>query len=411
MKHEAPIFVKVKFNLNNPKDKGHIKYIANRPGVEKIKLSSDAAHIQYAGNRPKSTGLFGPDVANPPIMDQAIRDLEAKISPLSWRLVISLKEEDARKLGYLGRHSWEDLTRRNMEHFTKAIGLQYEQINWVAAHHPEQGHPHVHVLAYPSGGAPNRRGQLSNIELKAFRRGVAHEIFGQYRTELNIEKTLARNSMIEATKEAIADLKYMEKVAELEMQAADPIGEKLSPKFSKEDLNELSIKLGSLASKMPSKGRVALAFMPEDVKQEARAIADMMLKKPQIKETIEQYEKATRELTRVYTLSKDKSDEAWGKAYNDIRDRIANQILREAGTINKQQQKTGRSIHKDTGQTISRSAYRGIFKALDRERLKVEAQAELAKLQEVRNVARKENIKKKLEMGMTEEEAYKQDEM
>lgn len=398
------VFVKIKFNINNIKDKGHIKYIANRPGVEKQEL--DAGHIEYAANRPRSTGLFGPDPSKPPVTTQAIKDLEAKQSPLSWRLVFSLREEDARKLDLLERKAWEDLTRKNMEHFARAAGVKPEQINWVAAYHPEQGHPHVHVLAYPTDDSPNRRGQLSSMELRKFKRGISSEIVPELKTILNMEKTLARNTMLESAKTAIVDTK---RIAQLESIIADP-PDRLPPKFYKADIQELSDRINSLAAIMPGKGRAALAYMPDDVKQEARAIAEQILQKPQMTETLAKYEKATRDMTRIYTKSDERADEAWEKAYNDIRDRIANQLIREAAAQNKQHQQQGR-LRKEAELVISKSAYRGIFRALDRECQRTEAQAELAKLQEEKKSKRKESIRKKLEMGMTEEEAYKQDEL
>ena len=396
------VFVKIKFNINNAKDKGHIKYIANRPGVEKQEL--DAGHIEYAANRPGSTGLFGPDPNNPPVTTQAIEDLEAKKSPLTWRLVLSMREEDARKLDLLERKAWEDLTRKNMEHFARAVGFKPGQISWVAAFHPEQGHPHVHVLAYPADDAPARKGQLTTLELRKFKRGISSEIVPELKTVLNMEKTLARNIMLDSTKTAIADIKHM---AYLESVIAEPT-ERLPPKFLKQDLVELAASINELARKMPGKGRAALAFMPDDVKQEARVLADAILQKPQMAETLAKYEKATRDMTRIYTKSDAKADEAWNKAYSDIRDRIANQLVREAAVQNKQKQQG--KVHKEREIMAAKSIYGGIFRALDRECQKAEAQAELARLQEEKKSKRKESIRKKLEMGISEEEAYKQEE-
>lgn len=101
----------------------------------------------------------------------AMKEVGNRVGGPSWRLVLSLREDDARELGVSGLAAWQDLTRRCMAQFGQAAGIQPEHLCWVAAHHPEQGHPHVHAIAWLADGAPRRRGLLSSLELKEVRRG------------------------------------------------------------------------------------------------------------------------------------------------------------------------------------------------------------------------------------------------
>lgn len=318
MKNKSTIFVKIKYNEDhNQKDKGHISYIESRPGVEKVKVDADAAHVQYADSRPRSTGLFGPNPNKVILKEDVIREIDCKKKKCSWRIIISLREEDARNLGYVERKDWEDLTRRNMQQFARAIGMEYEDIKWAAAYHPEQGHPHVHVQAWPSDEAPNRRGALSKLEMKEFKRCIAREIFGEYRLELSALKTMFRNGLIDLTKEGVKGFEG-EGIIKLKIQSQDP-HKSLSPKFYANDLDELQNRLQTLAQIMPGKGRAYYAYMPDNVKAEVMKTVDFMLDKPQLKKVLDQYEKVVKELTRIYTLQEIKADISWEKEKQELK--------------------------------------------------------------------------------------------
>jgi len=399
MTHQSTIFAKVKYNVNNmkEKDREHVKYIASRPGVEKAP-AADAAHVKYAGTRPRSTGLFGQDPDKPPALKEGMDMAKERKSEVSWRLIISLREDDAKMMNYTERKDWEDLTRRCMKQFSRAVGIEEDKLKWLAAFHKEPGHPHVHVLVWPEG--IRRRGNLSAKEMKEYRRGVAQEVLGEYKRELAIKKTAARNAMLDTTKEAVQDIAKLEKKIELEMQAEDPISESFPPKFYKSDLEELHSKLAVLAEKMPGRGRVALKYMPPEVKEEARRTAEFVLQKPQMKEPLEKMEDNVRRMARIYTYSKERSDEAWQRAYEDVRDRVANILLREAVSLQQQQNKRTPAAEKEK---IPRSTYRAAFRAVEKERLRAEAQAELASIRAEEKARCEEELRRKREMGITEE--------
>lgn len=382
MKHEGPIFVKVKFNISDEKTAGHLKYIANRPGVEKAALTTDMAHMEYTGTRPRSTGLFGVNAEHPPTVIEAQKDIQDRDSQLSWRIIISLKEEDAKKLGYVGREAWEGLTRRIMDRFAQAVGFKTKDLEWVAAHHPEQGHPHVHVLAYPKDSQQLRRGQLSAAELRDFRKGVAQECFGPLRTQLAVERTLARNTMLDITKQTVQDIYHVERKTVLQMQIDNPIGGKLPPTVSTARIAELSAKLNGLAKIMPGKGRAALKFMPPAVKEEARNIADWLLSSKELLPVMEAYRNATVGMVRLYTNQPGRQQEALDKAHSDLRDRVANVLIKSTAATN-------RAIRIQSMATAQ--TFKQVFRVIDNERARAEAQAELAAMQAEERNRRKDN--------------------
>lgn len=379
---KAPPFFRIKFSNHAQKDANHVRYIGTRPGVEKVpvknELAEDAAHIEYAGTRPRSTGLFGPDPQQPPVLAEAMKEVGNRETSSSWRIIFSLREDDARELGVTNLMTWQNLTRRSMAQFTKSIGMQPEHLRWVAAHHPEQGHPHVHVLAWLADEAPKRRGELSTQELHDVRRGVSQEVYGPLRTRLAAERTIARNTMLDAVKDNVQSAERIIRRIELESQIAEPVGERLPPRFAKHELETLAEQIKTLAVIMPGKGQAKLAYMPVEIKEKARAIADWILSRPQMAGAMTDHKKATRELTGLYTKKLERSDEAWQKSYNDLRDRVANTVIKSAAGLNINARLPDVRTDKHV---IARSTLRSVWNIIEKERLRAEAKVKLSSLQ------------------------------
>lgn len=395
---KAPPFFKIKYSNHAKKDANHVKYIGTRPGVEKIsvksELAEDAVHIEYAGVRPRSTGLFGPDPDKKPILAEAMKEVGKRETGSSWRIVYSLREDDARELGVTDLNAWQDLTRRSMMRFIQSIGMKAEEVRWVGAHHPEQGHPHVHVLAWVANEAPRRKGELSSMELRDVRRGVIQEVYGPLRSKLVAKRTIARNTMLDMVKDNVKDAGRVLQKIELEAQIADPIGEKLLPRFTKQELGILTKDIEELVKIMPGKGQAKLAYMPAEVKEKARTIAGWILSRPQMVGSLASYEKATKELAGLYTKKAGQCDEAWENAYGDLRNRAANVVIRAAAMVDRDG-RSGRS--QINNHDIARNTLRSVWRTLEKERLRAEAKARLASLQVVEQVEEKKRSSKGFE--------------
>ena len=85
---------------------GYAKYIATRDGVELL----PSGYMEYMAERPHSHGLFG---------DEDNVDLNSAMKELNeypgniWTHIISLKREDAERLGYDHAAQWKNLLRVN----------------------------------------------------------------------------------------------------------------------------------------------------------------------------------------------------------------------------------------------------------------------------------------------------------
>ena len=90
-----------------------------------------------------------------------------------WTHVISLKREDAARLGYDSGKQWMELLRSKRAMFCKQMKIDSENLRWYAAFHNESYHPHVHVLVY---SAKDHDGFLTEPAIEAMRTELAHDI-------------------------------------------------------------------------------------------------------------------------------------------------------------------------------------------------------------------------------------------
>ena len=349
----------------------HARYIATREGVARAEEDNPdpTIHARYLDERPGSTGLFGPDPTCPPPLDAVQAEVSAR--PWHWQAVISLREEDATALGLRAPPDWRDLARRVMPQFALHAGVPEGDLRWVGAVHRKVGQPHVHLLAWLADGAPPRQPRLQRAELRDIRRMIARELYGPMRAQLAAERTAQRDLLVAAGRYNLTLLRRVD----LEAQAESPTGGALPPAFSRTDMTELGHRIVALSAQLPHHGRLALAYMPPAIRDEARAVADWILSRPALASAIDGLQNATRNLTALYTTQPQAADAAWARADADVLDRIAQAVLRAAAKRPARQHR-GR-MRDERG--LAAQVLSGAHGLLERERLRAEAKAELAR--------------------------------
>lgn len=405
----APTIFKIKFTLPNnnsnagAKNAAHVKYIATRPGVEKnisieneqefnkhldLGFSNNELYAKYMHERPGSHGLFGPDEKQPDLSD--IQKELQNHTGIVWRAVISMREEDAKYLGYIKREKWEQSLRSRMAEISREMGISESNLRWVAAFHQAKGHPHVHVVFWEKEPQRNR-GKLSNYERRNIKKILTSEFYKEERERLGKFKTEVRKYVLEKSKGDLdiavrltKELKgNLEEIKSLNGQAPG-----IPPNLYDGQVIELATNLTKLANIMPGKGRKVLAFMPEEVKKEVREIADWILSQPGFKLETKKYVDTAKDFSRQYSKNEEKINEAGKKAYEDLRDRVAQEILRHAGKIHDNQDITIGSPGKFQIKTnyINR-VWRSVWEVVKNEQVKLETEK---KIMERKNLSRKE---------------------
>ena len=351
-KSVSPFIMKIRFydstHRNQKKNQAHISYIAKRSGVEKHEyevepkdgnsddLGTAAGHVKYAHERPGSHGLFGEGVDGSLETMKAVQSELRNHEGIVWRMVLSLREEDAQRLDMITRKDWEEKLKASMSDAAHHMGISESNFRWVAAFHDEPGHPHVHVVFWEK--SPKRtKGVLSHGEKTDLKKTFMREIYGQERLQLQQDKTLMRDYIREFSKNELIDTvniirdlrKYQEEI-HLNLDATNDSNSSIAPRVSQFTENRIVRDIQKLAEILPSKGRMVMKFMPEEVKTKANQIASTLIKHPDLKKSLDKYNRSIEGMVRHYTMDNEKITQSIQNGYEDIQKRVAQLVIKAA---------------------------------------------------------------------------------
>ncbi|ODR28306.1 MobP3 family relaxase [Eisenbergiella tayi] len=167
------------------KRKNYVDYIANRPRVERI-----GEH-----------GLFT-DAGQPVVLAKVQEEVIKHKGPV-WTHVISLRREDAARLGYDSGEQWMALLRSKRAMFCREMKIDSPNLRWFAAYHNEGHHPHVHLMVY---SAKDNDGYLTEKSIEAMRSELAHDIFRQDFAHIYEEQKQAHKELKTGATDVIREL-------------------------------------------------------------------------------------------------------------------------------------------------------------------------------------------------------------
>lgn len=152
----------------------YLNYIATRPRVQRI-----GSHGLFTG-------------AEDSLVLAQIAEAVAMHPGNVWLPIISLRREDAARLGYDKADEWKALLSKYAMDMAEAMKIPWEDFRWYAAFHDEAHHPHVHMVCF---SADPSKGFLTKQGIAQIKSGLAKEIFRQDLTELYQKQTQRRNEL------------------------------------------------------------------------------------------------------------------------------------------------------------------------------------------------------------------------
>lgn len=228
---------------------GYMKYIATRPRAEQL----------------GSHGLFG---------DEEVVDLNKAMAELEhytgnvWTHIISLKREDAARLGYDSAKAWRDLLRANRNDIAAAMNIPPQDFRWYAAFHNEGDHPHCHMMAW---SAKPGQAYLSRDGIRQIKSTLTNQIFRHEMLHLYEQKSASRDELVREARRALQAL-------------TRSMNESLCNHPEVESLMQnLSVQLGTV------KGKKSYGYLPKSVKKTMDEIVDQMEQLPMVKECYDQW--------------------------------------------------------------------------------------------------------------------------
>ncbi len=119
-----------------------------------------------------------------------------------WTVIISLRREDAERLGFDHGSRWRDMLRTQTHALAENFKIPIEHLKWFAAFHDESFHPHVHMIVYSS---VENEGYLSKKGVHDLRSEFARDIFAQDLLCTYQKQTQYRDELRRVSREKVAN--------------------------------------------------------------------------------------------------------------------------------------------------------------------------------------------------------------
>jgi hypothetical protein len=243
------------------KRQNYLDYIAKRPGAEYV-----GAH-----------GLFTDTDA--PIVLPKIAEEAANHEGNLWLPVISLRREDAERLGYDNAAAWKATLSAYAADMARGLKIAPERFRWYAAFHDKDKHPHVHMVCWSENV---REGFLTKDGIRQIKSGLAGRVFRQELLHVYDRQTEYRKQLGEQAQTRMAEL-----IADME-----------NGELHNERIETLTVEL---ATRLQSyKGKKVYGYLPVSLKKIVDAIADELCGDPRVAECYKLWCDMRMEVLRTY---------------------------------------------------------------------------------------------------------------
>lgn len=276
-------------------------------------ISGRKAYADYIATRPRaerfgSHGLFT-DNGVQVQLSKVTEELDKHKGNI-WTAIISIRREDAQRLGFNTGTRWRDMLRTQTEALAKNLKIPMENLRWYAAFHNESHHPHVHLIAYST---VENEGYLTQNGVENLRSSFAKDIFQQDLLCIYERQTEHRDELCAEARDIVEDL--VSKINS-EIYISASIQHKL-------------LKLADRLSK--TKGKKVYGYLKLDVKAIVDSIVDELSNDDRIKKLYDLWYEQKENTIRTYT---DEIPDRIPLAQNKEFKSIKNAIIKEALKLN-----------------------------------------------------------------------------
>ena len=243
------------------KKEHYVDYIASRPRAQKL-----GAHGLFsAGDGPLVLSRTAAEVANHP--------------GVVWLPIISLRREDAARLGFDNAERWRKLLRARAPDMAKAMKIPDAQFRWYAAFHDEGHHPHVHMVCYSADG---KSGFLTKQGIAKIKSMLAKEIFEQDRIAIYQRQTQRRDDLTRDAGEVMRQLVSEMQTGTLENQRVAQLMLELARRLRK------------------CSGKKQYGYLPPAVKSLVDEVVNELEKDPRVAAAYDLWYREREEVLRTY---------------------------------------------------------------------------------------------------------------
>ena len=266
-----------------------VGYMAMRPGVEKR-----GPH-----------GLFN-EKDEPIILNQAANEI-AEHKGNVWSHVVSLRREDAVRLGYDNSDAWRELVKRHISDIAKAQNIPLCNLKWYAAYHDTTHHPHIHLLVYSTNP---KQGFLTKAGIDKIRSAFANDIFHDDLQSIYQEQTVSRDELKAGSKNEFESI--VNRIAS---------NDHTDPQLG-ELIRKLYIQLQNV------KGKKVYGYLPKEIKETVNKIFSELAKDENIRQLYDKWCSLERLKCKTYTQKeKELPSLTDNKVFQPVRNMIIRTVL------------------------------------------------------------------------------------
>ena len=276
-------------------------------------ISGRKAYADYIATRPRaerfgSHGLFTDDGVQVQL-SKVTEELDSHKGNI-WTAILSIRREDAERLGFNTGSRWRDMLRTQTEALAKNLKIPMENLRWFAAFHNESHHPHVHLIAYST---VENEGYLTQKGVKNLRSSFAKDIFQQNLLYIYEKQTEHRDKLRAEAKDIVEDL-----VSKINSEI-----------YTSTSIQHKLLELADRLSK--TKGKKVYGYLKPDVKAIVDSIVDELANDGRIKKLYDLWYEQKENTIRTYT---DEMPDRIPLAQNKEFKSIKNAVIKEALKLN-----------------------------------------------------------------------------
>lgn len=282
-------FVTVSDQIEN-----YLDYVAHRPGVKK-----EGEH-----------GLWD--------KNGKVKDLQKAVEEIAghegnvWTPVVSLRREDAERLGYTNAENWRALVNACSKELADGYKIPLKNLRWYAALHEKEKHVHIHMVVFSSDP---KEGYLTQQGIRDIKSAFATHIFEQDLLHVYERKTEYRAGLQKSAEAKMTELIFQMETGTIQNERLERL------------IKELAERLKH------TKGRKVYGYLPPQVKNIVDAIVDELSMDERVAAAYALWQEMRDEVCRTYS---EKLPERVPLSRQKEFKPIKNMVIREALKISEQ---------------------------------------------------------------------------
>ena len=197
-----------------------------------------------------------------------------------WTPVLSIRREDADRLGYTNVENWRALVNACSGELAKGYKIPLNNLRWYAALHEKEKHVHIHMVVFSSNPG---EGYLTRQGIRDIKSAFATHIFEQDLVQTYERKTEYRNKLRWSAEERMAELIFQMEHGTIKNEKIERLTEELAERLKH------------------TKGRKVYGYLPPQMKRIVDEIVDELAGDERVAAAYSLWQDMRDEVCRIYS--------------------------------------------------------------------------------------------------------------